>query len=425
MTSNALLFITSFCLINNMTPLSSIDQNTRFTSSPGSTPVVMQDANSDLKNQPFANKAQQSDQILDLSGQGLTNAQLQKRLDAFKNPLSLHVLDISNNNLTGTIDLERFKGLYYLDCSNNKIEQLNLNAIIIRIDCSYNRLSSLHLSDQIYVPDEQITEILTEREDITFDPTKIDIQNNFSNQNVYKSVGKSETTFALNTLFPGIIQSRMHDLKGATRLTGDNATEIKGNEFSYQYDVVEGEPMADTPKYSLEVTVHLDRYDDGTIKNPTINIPEEIGKGTVGKQDTNTKSQSIYRLYNPNSGEHFYTTNVNEKNHLVQVGWKDEGIGWIAPEISMQPVYRLYNPNAGDHHYTTNIKERDHLLTVGWKYEQISFYSDEYKTVPLYRQYNPNAISGAHNYTTDQYENDKLVSLGWKAEDIAWYALEK
>ncbi|HGW6211712.1 TPA: hypothetical protein ACNHUD_001815 [Enterococcus faecalis] len=27
-------------------------------------------------------------------------------------------------------------------------------------------------------------------------------------------------------------------------------------------------------------------------------------------------------MYNPNSGEHFYTTNTNEKNHFNKVGWK-------------------------------------------------------------------------------------------------------
>lgn len=39
----------------------------------------------------------------------------------------------------------------------------------------------------------------------------------------------------------------------------------------------------------------------------------------------------MHRLYNPNSGEHFYTATTNEKNHLVKVGWKYEGIGWTAP----------------------------------------------------------------------------------------------
>ncbi len=61
----------------------------------------------------------------------------------------------------------------------------------------------------------------------------------------------------------------------------------------------------------------------------------------------------VYRLYNPNSGEHFYTTNFYEGNSLKNVGWLDEGIGWQAAN-SGAPVYRLYNPNVkgGDHYYT-------------------------------------------------------------------------
>jgi len=62
-------------------------------------------------------------------------------------------------------------------------------------------------------------------------------------------------------------------------------------------------------------------------------------------------SVQMYRVYNPNSGEHFYTQNVAEKNNLVSKGWRYEGIGWNGP-TSGNPVYRLYNPNAGDHHYS-------------------------------------------------------------------------
>ena len=36
----------------------------------------------------------------------------------------------------------------------------------------------------------------------------------------------------------------------------------------------------------------------------------------------------MYRLYNPNSGEHFYTASKGERNHLISLGWNDEGIGW-------------------------------------------------------------------------------------------------
>lgn len=137
-----------------------------------------------------------------------------------------------------------------------------------------------------------------------------------------------------------------------------------------------------------------------------------------------TASVTMYRMYNPNSGEHFYTANSHEKDNLFSVGWEYEGIGWIAPGSSNTPVYRLYNPNAGDHHYTTSKGERDSLVAAGWRSEGTGWYSDDSKTVPLYRQYNPNAKSGTHNYTTNKGENDSLCSIGWRGEGIGWYALE-
>ena len=131
----------------------------------------------------------------------------------------------------------------------------------------------------------------------------------------------------------------------------------------------------------------------------------------------------MYRLYNPNSGEHFYTANPDEQSMLIYLGWRDEGTGWIAPNMSNTPVYRLYNPNAGEHHYTTDAGERDSLVAVGWNDEGIGWYSDDAQTVPLYRQYNPNAFANNHNYTTSLGENDWLVSLGWQAEGIGWYGV--
>ena len=132
----------------------------------------------------------------------------------------------------------------------------------------------------------------------------------------------------------------------------------------------------------------------------------------------------MYRLYNPNSGEHFYTASTTEKNNLVNLGWRYEGIGWKAPVSSNTPVYRLYNKNAGDHHYTMNEKEKDYLVSIGWKYEGIGWYSDDDKSVPLYRQYNPNAKAGSHNYTTSKAENDNLVKLGWRGEGVGWYGVK-
>lgn len=141
-------------------------------------------------------------------------------------------------------------------------------------------------------------------------------------------------------------------------------------------------------------------------------------------------SVAMHRLYNPNSGEHFYTGSDGERNGLMKVGWSYEGTGWIAPITSDKPVYRLYSGT--DHHYTMSANERDTLVKAGWKYEGIGWYSADDDGVPLYRQFNPNVDpsaarnnSGSHNYTTSKAESDHLVQVGWRYEGIGWYGLEE
>lgn len=138
-----------------------------------------------------------------------------------------------------------------------------------------------------------------------------------------------------------------------------------------------------------------------------------------------TDDQLVFRLYNPNSGEHVYTADLAEKNMLVKAGWRDENVAWISPKQSSEPIYRLYNPNAGDHHYTTDKREADHLSRIGWNNEGIFFYGSETRThaVYVYRLYNPNATAGAHHFTLSASERDHLSECGWKYEQVGWYAL--
>lgn len=134
--------------------------------------------------------------------------------------------------------------------------------------------------------------------------------------------------------------------------------------------------------------------------------------------------KNMLRMYNPNSGEHFYTASVTEKDSLVKSGWEYEGVAWIAPSKSSKPVYRLYSGT--DHHYTTDAAEKDWLTTQGWSYEGIGWYSAE-KGTGLHRLYNPHVDpsaarnnSGSHHYTTSAAERDSLVAQGWKYEGMAW-----
>lgn len=133
----------------------------------------------------------------------------------------------------------------------------------------------------------------------------------------------------------------------------------------------------------------------------------------------------VYRRYNPNSGEHFFTADQKEADYLTSIGWKDEGVAWTTAGFTGMPVFRLYNKNAGDHHYTMNPGERDALVKEGWIYEGISWYSVDDSHEPVYRAFNPNAKAGAHHYTQVTDEYTIITRMGWRKEGAAWYVFEK
>lgn len=136
----------------------------------------------------------------------------------------------------------------------------------------------------------------------------------------------------------------------------------------------------------------------------------------------------IYRMYDPNRGEHFYTKDPGEAESLVQLGWRHESDSDFtvvdATEEDAIPVYRLYNPNFGGmHFYTTSADEAKYLKSIGWNYEGISHYvysASSTKGTPQYRLYNPNSPCGEHNWTSDEAEVDRLREAGWINEGIYW-----
>ncbi|EOW77169.1 hypothetical protein [Enterococcus gilvus] len=146
-----------------------------------------------------------------------------------------------------------------------------------------------------------------------------------------------------------------------------------------------------------------------------------LGVGGVAlASTTDVEASTLYRAYNPNTGEHLYTQNGNEIPFVVRAGWRNEGTAWEAPSKGT-PVYRMFNPNrGGDHHYTVNTNEVNMLKSKGWRYEGESWKSGG--STPVYRLYNPNARSGAHHFTTLASEKNNLVSKGWRYEGVAFYS---
>jgi len=153
---------------------------------------------------------------------------------------------------------------------------------------------------------------------------------------------------------------------------------------------------------------------------------------------------ALYRLFSPNSGDHFYTTSAAERdNAIASFGYQSEGTACYVFDsqqsgtvafyrlVKMQPVrialYRLLNPNSGDHFYTTSAAERDNAVSsFGYRSEGTACYvynAQISTTRALYRLLNPN--SGDHFYTTSEPERDNAVSsFGYYYEGIACYIFD-
>jgi len=125
---------------------------------------------------------------------------------------------------------------------------------------------------------------------------------------------------------------------------------------------------------------------------------------------------AVYRMYNPNTGEHLFTASIEEAEALLTLGWESEGVAFIAPRESDAPVFRMC---AGFHTLITEIGELHSLVENGWRFEGLAFHAGG--SVPVYRAYNPN--SGDHVFTVSPEERDHLERLGWSDEGIAFFAL--
>ena len=145
--------------------------------------------------------------------------------------------------------------------------------------------------------------------------------------------------------------------------------------------------------------------------------------GHIRIVDMTRPMMNMYRMYNPNTGEHFYTGSEVERDNLIAVGWQYEGIGFTFPLTTGKPVHRLFQPSTGEHLYTMDENEKAALMAAGWNYEGIAFNSGFENEVPQYRLHNPNAIVGAYHFTASEEEKDNLIAAGWEYQGIGWYSM--
>ena len=143
-------------------------------------------------------------------------------------------------------------------------------------------------------------------------------------------------------------------------------------------------------------------------------------------------SVPLYRFWNSETGDHFYTTDENEKNRVLTTKewmYTYEGIAayvYQTQQTNTLPLYRLWSSKTGDHFYTTDENEKNTALTTKewmYTYEGIAGYiypAQQTNTLPLYRLWN--SENNDHFYTTSETEKNRALEGQYIYEGIAGYA---
>jgi uncharacterized delta-60 repeat protein len=155
-----------------------------------------------------------------------------------------------------------------------------------------------------------------------------------------------------------------------------------------------------------------------------------LSRYELGEMDYRQLAAPFYRAYNPTADYHFFTTSEGEFRNAVRNGYRDEAAGntGFALLNSAAPgataLFRLYNLQTGRHYYTANAAERDALVelnpppptgpdtrTLGWRYETIEGYiftAAALHAVPIFRLYNQR--TGTHLYTENAATKEAILS---------------
>ena len=125
----------------------------------------------------------------------------------------------------------------------------------------------------------------------------------------------------------------------------------------------------------------------------------------------------MYRAYNPNADLHVFTTNQAEFDIITANGLNDESTGQPGWGVLTEktgtalPVYRLYNANTGEHYYTISEGEKDILVDAGLIVEGNEGFMYPTKvgnSTEIFKLYNTN--SGAHIYSESPRYRDALLT---------------
>ncbi|KAF7363689.1 hypothetical protein MSAN_01026600 [Mycena sanguinolenta] len=158
-----------------------------------------------------------------------------------------------------------------------------------------------------------------------------------------------------------------------------NSGSICGSSSSPFYRLNTLSPVSDH-FYTMSSTEYIDTL----IRTDISTVAEGVAAGIFATQEGATVP--LLRLYNNQPyNDHVYTIDANEAAALEAEGYGLEGTaGYVYSEqvCSAVPLYRSYNSELGDHFFTTSLDEHNTFLGDGYVDQGIACYVPVAGVVP-------------------------------------------
>ncbi|MCW5231854.1 trypsin-like peptidase domain-containing protein [Verminephrobacter eiseniae] len=132
--------------------------------------------------------------------------------------------------------------------------------------------------------------------------------------------------------------------------------------------------------------------------------------------DASNQRVAVHRFYNNRAGTHFFTTNVAERDYVIQrlSDFAYEGVAFYAQAQAQPgsiPMYRFYGADSGAHFFTASAQERDDVKNnmPQYRYEGIAWYASpdhSANTSPVFRF----SYKQVPFYTINQAERDFIIA---------------
>ena len=231
-----------------------------------------------------------------------------------------------------------------------------------------------------------------------------------------------ETTYQYDDNNNLITQSTDYDLDGDAELVETNTYDDNNNLVT---KTTESEILGNSI-YTYTYDANDNLVSEARDNNADGNINETVTYSYVGENlESRLLLTDVHRFYQHDRGFHFYSTDLNEIDSVIQQSdagelsytYEAERYQVLADnrdtitgeEIEgVRPIYRFFNTDTGAHLYTMDEGEKDSVMTMfNYSFEGIKYYAFEsepenIETIPVYRLLNTN--SRAHLFSSEQNE---------------------